>query len=118
MNNRDSELLRKMMQSTSYAMYANIVAEMQKTETRKLMSEMFENGKLSRWYWEHHPSINTDVTDKDMFLLHIDMALDNGDAELFKLLRDELRVDYEKLALFEAVAGLESRLEQVEGGRE
>lgn len=44
-----------------------------------------------REYFEHHPSIKTVVTDKDMLLIHIDMALDAGDMEMFMRLTDELR---------------------------
>jgi len=41
---------------------------------------------------EHDPRIKTSITDKDMLLLNIDMALDGGDAEMFTLLTDELKV--------------------------
>lgn len=44
-----------------------------------------------REFIECHPSIKTSVTDKDMLLLRIDMALDGGDEEMFKLLTDGLR---------------------------
>lgn len=32
---------------------------------------------------EHDPRIKTSLTDKDMLLLHIDMALDAGDVDAF-----------------------------------
>ncbi|WP_438298410.1 IDEAL domain-containing protein [Sporosarcina sp. FA15] len=63
---------------------------MGKINSRKLMTEMSEGSKMSREYLEHHPSIETDVTDKDMLLLQIDMALDDGDMELFMRLTNEL----------------------------
>lgn len=43
-----------------------------------------------REFIECSPSIKTNVTDKDMLLLRIDMALDSGDEEAFRLLTDEL----------------------------
>lgn len=52
---------------------------------------MSEESKMSHEYLEHHPSIETDVTDEDMLLLQIDMALDSGDMELFMRLTDELK---------------------------
>ncbi|KAA0941600.1 IDEAL domain-containing protein [Sporosarcina sp. ANT_H38] len=45
---------------------------------------------MSREYLEHHQSIKTDVTDKDMLLLQIDRALDAKDVEMFMQLTDEL----------------------------
>ncbi|MET3657144.1 IDEAL domain-containing protein [Sporosarcina sp. FSL K6-1540] len=71
-------------------MYTNALGEMGKINSRKLMTEMSEGSKMSREYLEHHPSIETDVTDKDMLLLQIDMALDDGDMELFMRLTNEL----------------------------
>ncbi|WP_399632520.1 IDEAL domain-containing protein [Sporosarcina sp. SG10008] len=71
-------------------MYTNALGEMGKINSRKLMAEMSEGSKMSREYLEHHPSIETDVTDKDMLLLQIDMALDDGDMELFMRLTNEL----------------------------
>ena len=56
-----------------------------------ISSEISERSKMSREYLEHHPSIKTDVTDEDMLLLQIDMALDSGDMELFMQLTDELK---------------------------
>jgi len=70
--------------------YTNALGEMGKINSRKLMTEMSEGSKMSREYLEHHPSIETDVTDKDILLLQIDMALDDGDMELFMRLTNEL----------------------------
>lgn len=44
-----------------------------------------------REFIECHPSIETDIADKDMLLLRIDMALDSGDEEVFGLLTGELK---------------------------
>lgn len=44
-----------------------------------------------RRYLEYHPSINTDMSDKAMLLLRIDMALDLEDMEMFMRLTDELK---------------------------
>ena len=44
-----------------------------------------------RKYLECHPSIQTSVTDEDMLLVQIDMALDERDMELFVRLTDELK---------------------------
>ena len=46
---------------------------------------------MSGQYLEHHPSIKTGVTDKDMLLLQIDMALDAEDMEMFMQLTNELK---------------------------
>lgn len=39
---------------------------------------------------EHDPRIKTSLTDKDMLLLHIDMALDSGDVDTFMQLTEAL----------------------------
>ncbi|WP_192597941.1 IDEAL domain-containing protein [Sporosarcina limicola] len=41
---------------------------------------------------ENHPSIKTDVTDKDMLMVQIDHALDDRDEDRFTLLTNELKV--------------------------
>lgn len=92
-NNFEREILKKLLQNTSYAVYKSSLIEMQRTEFEKLTEEMFPGTRMSRYELEleHHPSIQTNVTDKDMLLVHIDMALDEGDSELFQLLTDELK---------------------------
>ena len=40
---------------------------------------------------EHDPSIKTTITDTDMLLFHVDMALDAGDEDAFMQLTAELR---------------------------
>ena len=43
-------------------------------------------------HWlEHDPRIKTSLTDKDMLLLHIDMALDAGDVDAFMGLIEALK---------------------------
>ncbi|MEK5070278.1 IDEAL domain-containing protein [Sporosarcina sp. FSL K6-1508] len=85
------EEFKKLMEGFSFAVYANALAEIGKINSRKLMAEMSEESKMSRQYLEHHPSIETNVTDKDMLLLQIDMALDAKDMKLFMRLTDELK---------------------------
>jgi len=90
-NDHEREKFKRLMESFSFAVYANALAEMGKINTQKPMAEMTEESKMSRQYLEHHPSIETNVTDEDMLLLQIDMALDSGDMELFMQLTDELK---------------------------
>ena len=90
-NDYEREKIKRLIKSFSYAVYANALAEMGKINSRKLMAEMSEESKMSREYLEHHPSIETGITEKDMLLLQIDMALDAGDMELFLQLTDELK---------------------------
>ena len=90
-NNHEREKFKRLMEGFSFAVYANALAEMEKINSRKLMAEMSEESKMSRQYLEHHPSIETDVTDKDMLLLQIDMALDSGNMEMFMRLTNELK---------------------------
>ncbi|QNK86454.1 IDEAL domain-containing protein [Sporosarcina sp. resist] len=94
MNNdhdHEREKFKRLMEGFSLAVYANALTEMGKINSRKLMAEMSEDPKMSRQYLEHHPSIKTDVTDKDMLLLQIDIALDTGDMEMFMRLTNELK---------------------------
>lgn len=90
-NDHEREMFRSLMKSFSYAMHKNTLEEMQNIVSRKLAAERSEESKMSREYLEHHPSIETDVTDEDMLLLQIDMALDSGDMKLFMQLTDELK---------------------------
>ena len=90
-NDHEREKFKRLMEGFSLAVYANALAEMGKINSRKVMNEISEESKMSRQYLEHHPSIETDVTDKDMLLLQIDMALDSGDMEMFIQLTDELK---------------------------
>ena len=85
------EVFKKLMEGFSFAVYANALAEIRKINSRQLMAEMSEESKMSRQYLEHHPSIETVVTDKDMLLLQIDMVLDAKDMKLFVRLTDELK---------------------------
>ncbi len=88
MNNHENDFIKNLMKA---ALLSGISAEMQKIDSRKSMAEMPEGTKMSRQYLEHHPSIDTGITDKDMLLLQIDMALDVKDAERFMQLTDELK---------------------------
>lgn len=63
----------------------------QTLKIRNLAAEMSEESKMSRQHLEHHPSIKTDITDEDMLLLQIDMALDDRDMEMFMQLTEELK---------------------------
>ncbi|AMQ06754.1 IDEAL domain-containing protein [Sporosarcina psychrophila] len=90
-NDHEREKLKRLMEGFSFAVYANALAEMGKINSQKFAAEMSDEPKMSRQYLEHHPSIETDVTDKDMLLLQIDMALDAEDMELFMRLTDELK---------------------------
>ncbi|QNK87771.1 IDEAL domain-containing protein [Sporosarcina sp. resist] len=90
-NDREREKFKRLMEGFSFAVYANALAEMGKINSRKVMNEISEESKMSRQYLEHHPSIETDVTDKDMLLLQIDMTLDVKDMEMFMQLTDELK---------------------------
>ncbi|QNK89418.1 IDEAL domain-containing protein [Sporosarcina sp. resist] len=90
-NDHEREKFKRLMEGFSFALYANALAEIKKIDTSKVMARMSEETKMSRQYLEHHPSIKTDVTDKDMLLLQIDMALDSGDMEMFMRLTDELK---------------------------
>ena len=90
-NNHDREKFKRLMEGFSLAVYADALTEMGKINSRKLMAEISEESKMSRQYLEYHSSIETGVTDKDMLLLQIDMALDLGEMELFMQLTDELK---------------------------
>ncbi|KAA0944095.1 IDEAL domain-containing protein [Sporosarcina sp. ANT_H38] len=90
-NDHEREKLKRLMEGISFAVYANAFAEMGKINSQIFTTEMSDESKMSRQYLEHHPSIKTDVTDKDMLLLQIDMALDAGDMDMFKKLTDELK---------------------------
>ncbi|MET3658888.1 IDEAL domain-containing protein [Sporosarcina psychrophila] len=90
-NDHEREKFKRLMEGFSLAVYANALGEMGKINSRKLMAEMSEGFKMSREYLEHHPSIETDFTDKDMLLLQIDMALDDGDMEMFMQRTNELK---------------------------
>lgn len=87
-NDRERELIRSLIQNATFAVYG---MEMQKLYTRNFTTDMPGESKMSRDYLEHHPSIKTDVTDKDMLLLQIDLALDAKDMKLFVRLTDELK---------------------------
>lgn len=76
MNSHDNDFFKKLMKA---ALIASVSAEIS------------ERSKMSRHYLEHHPSIETDVTDEDMLLMQIDMALDMWDMQLFMQLTDELK---------------------------
>ena len=80
-NDHEREKFKRLMESFSIAECANALGEMGKINSRKLMAEMSEGSKIFRQYLEHHPSIETDITDEDMLLLQTDMALDAGDME-------------------------------------
>ena len=82
MNNHDKDFIKKMMMASFPSVFA---------EVRQIDFEEFKETKMSRDYLEHHPSIETAITDEDMLLLQIDMALDAGDMELFMQLTDELK---------------------------
>ena len=90
-NDHEREKFKRLMEGFSLAVYTNALTEMGKINSRKLMAEMSEEPKMSREYLEHHHSIKTDVTDRDMLLLQIDMALDDGDMELLMQLTEELK---------------------------
>ncbi len=89
-SDHEREKLKNLMGNFSVAVYVDALTEMGKINSRKLTAEMSKELKMSRLYLEHHPSIETDVKDKDM-LLQIDMALDVGDMEIFMQLTDELK---------------------------
>ena len=40
---------------------------------------------------EHDPNIKTAITERDMLLLHVDIALDSGDEDAFMRLTKELK---------------------------
>ncbi len=89
MNNHESDFIKSMMKA---ALIHNVLEGAKKIDGRALMSGATEGSDIRRRFPEHHPSIQTAITDKDMLLLHIDMALDIENEELFKLLTAELRV--------------------------
>lgn len=80
MNNEDAmEILRHMA----------IQRIMMEQKTKSYFAEVFEeDDDLHRL--EHDPNIKTTVTDRDMLLLHIDIALDERDEVAFKALAREL----------------------------
>lgn len=82
----NDEMFRMMLKQAFLAQL-----QMQNTDVRKLMPEMFDGTNEHRRYLEHHPSIQTSVTDEDMLLLQIDHALDDGDEDRFALLTNELQ---------------------------
>ena len=90
-NDHEREKFKRLMEGFSFAVYANALAEMGKINSQKFAAEMSDEPKMSRQYLEHHPSIETGITDKDMLLMQIDMALDTGDMEMFMQLTDELK---------------------------
>ncbi len=69
MSNHDNDFFKNFKKA---ALISSISAEMQKIDCRKIMAEMSEGTQMSRQYLEHHPSIETGVTDKDILLLQID----------------------------------------------
>jgi len=83
MNSRDSELIRSLIKASLLNSFSEMNAQK--------ATASFESRKIPREHLEHHPSIQTAITDKDMLLLHIDMALDAGDLELFMHLTNELK---------------------------
>lgn len=60
------------------------------TKVREEFQGMFNGTNERRRHLEHHHSIQTSITDKDMLLLKVDMALDEGDMEKFMKLTGEL----------------------------
>lgn len=82
MNNND-EMLKALR-----SLYVRTIFE---SNIKNLASSMNDNMQRSYRELEHHPSIQTDITDKDMLLIRIDMALDAGDSELFMHLTNELK---------------------------
>lgn len=83
MNSRDSDFIKSLINAS----LRNAFYEM---EAQKVTAA-FESRKIPREHLEHDPSIQTDITDIDMLLLHIDIALDSGDSELFMQLTNELK---------------------------
>ena len=58
---------------------------------QNFLDEMKKRIENPREFFECHPSIKTNITDKDLLLMHIDIALDSGDEKQFKLLTEELK---------------------------
>lgn len=76
------EIVRRMMRDAFFAaMHAQQIE----------VYRAFGYQKVSYFDSEYNPKIQTRLTDMDMLLLRIDMALDAGDKEQFLLLTDQLK---------------------------
>ena len=84
----NDEMFRQMLKN---ALLMHLQMQSINTKVREEIQEAFDGTNERRRYLEHHKSIQTDVTDKDMLLLQIDHALDSGDEERFMQLTDELK---------------------------
>ncbi|MEK3935949.1 IDEAL domain-containing protein [Sporosarcina sp. FSL W7-1349] len=82
------EIIRRLMRD---AMFAAMHA--QQIEVYRAFGHL----KVSYFDLEYSPKIQTRLTDMDMLLLRIDMALDAGDKKQFLLLTDQLKeVEHEQ----------------------
>lgn len=59
-------------------------------ETGAQIRDMSRKINFSYQRLEFSPSIDTNITDADMLRIHIDIALDNGDKDLFMKLTEQL----------------------------
>lgn len=77
----NDEMFKRLMNEAAKAAFFNVV-------TSKAVAQPIH---VNYRYLEHHPQIETNVTDADILKLHIDIALDTGDKELFMELTDQLK---------------------------
>ncbi|MEK4715098.1 MULTISPECIES: hypothetical protein [Sporosarcina] len=62
-NDYEREKIKRLIESFSLAVYTNALGEMGKLNSPKLTAELSEESKMSREYLEHHPSIETGITE-------------------------------------------------------
>lgn len=91
MNKGHNDFFNKLMAASVHMSIASALADLQNdSKIRENVREAFRLTDKQYWRLECHEGIQTDVTDEDMLLLQIDMALDSGDEELFMQLTKAL----------------------------
>lgn len=69
-----------------------VIRELIRVKFMKMAFGIIESEReLSYYEMEHAHDIQCGITDEDMLLLRIDMALDTGNVELFMQLTDQLK---------------------------
>lgn len=91
MNNQNNDLFGNMMNAAIRAALTQSLADLQNDIIKRKKTQGMIGTNERRRYLENHHSIQTSVTDKDMLLLQIDLALDVRDMELFLRLTNELK---------------------------
>ena len=69
----------------------DVIRELMRVHLMKCAFKVLNEQTVSYFEMEHAPDIQCGITDEDMLLLRIDMALDTGDVELFMQLTNALK---------------------------